>query len=76
MIGCLRTRICKQPIIALYFESENVLKLYNLEARLIRVYLSWLRTEKKLAKSRLKFTTHVPHFQSSVEATDLYQSDL
>ena len=32
MIGCLRTRVRKQPIIALYFESENVLKLYNLEA--------------------------------------------
>ena len=25
------TCVCKQPIIALYFESENVLKLYNLE---------------------------------------------
>ena len=33
MIGCLRTRVRNQPIIALYFESENVLKLYNLEAR-------------------------------------------
>ena len=33
MIGCLRTRVRKQPIIALYFESENVLKLYNLESR-------------------------------------------
>ena len=33
MIGCLRTRVCKQPIIALYFESENELKLYSLEAR-------------------------------------------
>ena len=32
MIGCLRTRVRKQPIIALYFESENELKLYNLEA--------------------------------------------
>ena len=31
MIGCLRVR--KQPIIALYFESENELELYNLEAR-------------------------------------------
>ena len=27
MIGCLRTRVRKQPIIALYFESENELKL-------------------------------------------------
>ena len=31
MIGYLWTR--KQPIIALYFESENELKFYNLEAR-------------------------------------------
>ena len=33
MIGCLRTRVHNQPIIALYFESENELKFYNLEAR-------------------------------------------
>ena len=33
MIGCLRTRVRKQPIIALYFESELVLKFYNLEVR-------------------------------------------
>ena len=32
MIGCLRTRVHKQPIIALYFESENERKFYNLEA--------------------------------------------
>ena len=31
MIGCLRIR--KQPILALYFESENELKFYNLEPR-------------------------------------------
>ena len=31
MIGCLRTRVPKQPIIVLYFESETVLKFYNLE---------------------------------------------
>ena len=35
MIGCLRTRIRKQPIIALYFESETVLKCYNIEARAV-----------------------------------------
>ena len=34
MIGCLRTRVRKQPIIALYFESENELEFYNLEARM------------------------------------------
>ena len=34
MIDCLRTRVRKQPIIVLYFESEAVLKFYNLEAGL------------------------------------------
>ena len=29
------TLVRKQPIIALYFESENVLKFYNFEARSI-----------------------------------------
>ena len=33
MIGCLWTRVRKQPIIALYFEFETVLKFYNLGAR-------------------------------------------
>ena len=33
MIGWLRTRVRKQPIIMLYFESENELTFYNLEAR-------------------------------------------
>ena len=37
MIGCLRTRVRKQPIIALYFEPEIVLKFYNLEATCLRV---------------------------------------
>ena len=32
MIGCLRTHVCKQPIFALYFEFETVLKFYNLKA--------------------------------------------
>ena len=33
MIGCLPTRVPKQLIIALYFESENELKFYNLGTR-------------------------------------------
>ena len=37
MIGCLRTRVRKYPIIALYFESENELKFYNHEATGIEV---------------------------------------
>ena len=32
MIGCLQTCVCKQSIIALYFELENELKFYNFEA--------------------------------------------
>ena len=36
MIGCLRTRVGTQPIIVLYFESETVLKFYNLEARILQ----------------------------------------
>ena len=32
MIGWLRTCVRKQPIIGLYFESENELKFYNFEA--------------------------------------------
>ena len=35
MISCLRTRVHKQPIVVLYFESETVLKFYNLKARSI-----------------------------------------
>ena len=33
MIGCLWTCVRKQPIIAHYFEFENKLKFYNLNAR-------------------------------------------
>ena len=33
MIGCLRTRVRKQPINALYIGSETGLKFYNFEAR-------------------------------------------
>ena len=32
VIGCLRARVRKQPIIKLYLEFETVLKFYNLEA--------------------------------------------
>ena len=31
--GCLRTHLRKQPIIVLYFEFENEIMFYNLEAR-------------------------------------------
>ena len=32
IIGCLWTHVHKQPIIALYFDSKNELKFYNLKA--------------------------------------------
>ena len=38
-------RVRKQPIIALYFESENELKYYNLEAR-VRNYNASLELRK------------------------------
>ena len=43
MIGCLWTRVRKQPIIVVYFESETVLKFDNLEARFSRdeVQINW-----------------------------------
>ena len=42
MIGCLRTRVRKQPIIALYFEFETVLRFYNLEAWFCDSFVSFL----------------------------------
>ena len=41
MIGCLWTRVLKQPIIVLYFESEAVLKFYNLEASKYHLYFEY-----------------------------------
>ena len=39
MIGCLQTRVRKQQIIVLYFDSETVLKFYNLKAW---SFIEWL----------------------------------
>ena len=43
MIGCLRTCVRQQPIIALYFESETVLKFYNLEASMLKCLVLGLK---------------------------------
>ena len=51
MIGCLRTRVSKQPIIALYFEFENKLKLYNLEASTKRCANKFQRNMRVLKKN-------------------------
>ena len=48
MIGRLRTRVHKQPITALYFESENEIKFYNLEAWNWDLYPHWMRRYGRL----------------------------
>ena len=45
MIGCLLTCVRKQPMIALYFESENALKFYNLDAYL---WTFWIFVNKNI----------------------------
>ena len=42
MFGCLRIRVRKQPTIAVFSESETVLKFYNLEAVRRPNHLSYL----------------------------------
>ena len=57
MIGCLRTRVRKQPIIALYFELETVRKFYNLEAKtdiLLYFIMVQLSTDEKVKARREK----------------------
>ena len=68
MIGCLRTRDHKQPIIALYFESEPELKFYNLEARplwqavvLEILELLFLNLQNENILKYFNFVTHVVH---------------
>ena len=53
MIGCLRTRVCKQPITALYFEFEIELKFYNLEACMLvqNINLVQILVQSVIAKS-------------------------
>ena len=51
MIGCLQTRVRKQPIIALYFESENEIKFYNLEA--------WFAFYLSIRKNIIQLLTYV-----------------
>ena len=41
MIGCLRTRFHKQPIITLNFEFDTVLEIYNLGARAFLLSLGY-----------------------------------
>ena len=71
MIGWLRTRVRKQPIIALYFESETVLKFYNLEVwclasksyeRYKQELLAWMEvTEVSRSKQGILIASTLPN---------------
>ena len=63
MIGCLPSRIRKQPIIALYFEFETLLKFYNLEARKVRKILLELGSQNKKQKSEF-FSNKIDSFNN------------
>ena len=57
MIGCMRTRVHKQPIIALDFESETVLQFYNLEASVfiyLFIYRSIHDVDRYVAQSSME----------------------
>ena len=60
MIGCLRTRVRNQPIIALYFESENVLKFYNLEASCLLVFKMIAKLESTQCNAQQNKDKHTP----------------
>ena len=59
MIGCLRTRVRKQPNIALYFELETVLKFYNLEARYLPQNPQILQSNPRNRRSNTKSDQHL-----------------
>ena len=65
---CTMTRVLKQPIIVLYFESENELKFYNLEASSLYNQLSLLtkdtiwESDKNTSKHNTKESQEVSSF--------------
>ena len=59
MIGCLRTCVRMQPIIALYFESENELKFYNLEARRVTYFQNSSRDFQDIRKKSKMWWTEI-----------------
>ena len=60
MIGCLRTRVRKQPIIALYFYSENELKFFNLEARTVRAGIQHKIQDLHVLTAKIQIRLHSP----------------
>ena len=71
MIRCLRTRVRKQPIIALYFESKNELEFYNLEALSMRFVDRMYKTHTNMLSYRDKQNTVTRCVQAIRTATRL-----
>ena len=79
MIGYLRTRVRKQPIISLYFESDE-LKFYSLEARSKKKKKKKKNgdypTERKRGKKKRKKTTTTTTAQHLPVTLDLHLLEL
>ena len=72
MIGCVRTRVRKQSIIALYLESENELKFYNLEASMLAAQAQGIVLSCFCFV--LFFFFKRAHFEEKVYATNINQN--
>ena len=58
------TRVRKQPIIALYFESDLELKFYNLEAYLLLNVLNIYRVDNLIDMSDIGINSKIPQWSS------------
>ena len=68
MNGCLWARDHKLPIIVLYFESETVLIVFNLEARyLVNVLLVIFPFFFEMFKAHIKSTLSTVHIKSTYQ---------
>ena len=86
MNGCLWTRDHKLPIIVLYFESETVLILFNLEARYLvnfllvifpfffemLMHISKVHYQKYISKSHIKKHISKAHIKGTYLALKFF----
>ena len=63
MIGCLRTRVHKQPIIALYFETDNELKDYGSDVLFGMIWVQTVCKDRQHSTHRWQAKTLVGLFQ-------------
>ena len=73
MIGRLWRRVRKKPIVALYFEFENELKFYNLEANLLKncYIFSVLALKAPITiAADDKFCGIIPKFRNKIGSAD------